>query len=156
MTNKTTALILCCLTSLLSAATSRAQDLQPWPATIPCRVQDGSNKYLWIMTLGQPQSALADGVFDPLSDQVKLKDGSVKSNYFRDTLKVPFYQPLEFIVLGDGKELWRNSHVKAGQVPVPIRLDITGVRTLTLQVKGPGSRSRLQADWVEPKLELRP
>jgi hypothetical protein len=47
------------------------------------------------MTLGQPQTALADGIFDPFSDQVRLKDGSVKSNYFRDTLKVPFYRPLD-------------------------------------------------------------
>ncbi|HUD84738.1 MAG TPA: NPCBM/NEW2 domain-containing protein, partial [Candidatus Saccharimonadales bacterium] len=63
---------------------------------------------------------------------------------------------LEFIVLGDGKELWRNSEVKSAQDPVPVRIDITGVRTLTLQVKGPGRRSRLQADWVEPKLERQP
>jgi hypothetical protein len=62
---------------------------------------------------------------------------------------------LEFSVLGDGKELWRSSQVKSGQDPVPVRIDVTGVRVLTLQVKGPGRRSRLQADWVEPKLEGR-
>lgn len=62
---------------------------------------------------------------------------------------------LEFSVLGDGRELWHNSQVKSGQDPVPVRIDVTGVRVLTLQVKGPGRRSRLQADWVEPKLEGR-
>jgi hypothetical protein len=60
-----------------------------------CRIQDGPNKDLWIMTLGQPETGLADGVFDPLSDQLTLKNGSIKSNYFRDVLKVPFYQPLD-------------------------------------------------------------
>jgi hypothetical protein len=71
MANETTALVLCCSLTLLVAA------------------------------LGQPQTALADGIFGPFSDQVRL----------------------------------------------------TGVRTLTVQVKSPGRRSRLQADWVEPKLE---
>lgn len=60
--------------------------------------------------------------------------------------------PLEFIVMGDGKEIWHKSEVVSGQDPVPVHLDITGVHTLTLQAKGPGRRSRLQADWVEPKL----
>jgi hypothetical protein len=63
---------------------------------------------------------------------------------------------LEFVVLGDGKELWRNNQVKSGNDPVPLRIDITGVRTLMLQVKGPGRRSRMQADWIEPKLESKP
>jgi len=63
---------------------------------------------------------------------------------------------LEFIVLGDGKELWRSAQIKSGNDPVPVHIDITGVRALTLQVKGPGRRSRLQADWVEPRLESHP
>jgi len=95
MANKSTALILGCFLALLGAAPTQAQDAPSWPCPIPCRVQDGANKDLWIMTLGQPPTVLADGVFDPISDQVKLKDGSVKSNYFRDTLKIPFYRPLD-------------------------------------------------------------
>ncbi len=66
-----------------------------WPYPIPCRIHDGTNKNLWIMTLGDPQSPLADGVFDPVSDQVKLNDGSVKSNYFKDSLDVASYHPLD-------------------------------------------------------------
>jgi hypothetical protein len=95
MANEITALVLCCSLALLGAAPGQTQNSQPWPCPIPCRVQDSPNKDLWIMTLGQPQTALADGIFDPSSDQVRLKDGSVKSNYFRDTLKVPFYRPLD-------------------------------------------------------------
>src|SRR5580658_272522 len=45
-----------CLLALLGIAASQAQPSQPWPGPIPCRVQDGPNKDLWIMTLGQPQS----------------------------------------------------------------------------------------------------
>src|SRR5580700_4224105 len=95
MAHKTTAVFLGCLLALWSAETSHAQKSASWPAPIPCRIQDGPNKDLWIMTLGQPQGLLADGVFDPVSDQVTLKDGSVKTYYFRDTLKVPFYRPLD-------------------------------------------------------------
>ncbi len=95
MANEKTVLALCFALALAGASQGQTQDSRPWPAPIPCRVQDGPNKDLWLMTLGQPRSILADGVFDPVSDQVTLKDGSVKSNYFRDTLKVPFYQPLD-------------------------------------------------------------
>jgi hypothetical protein len=95
MANETTALILCWSLALLGAAPTAAEDSQAWPGPMPCRVHDGPNKDLWIMTLGQARTALADGVFDPISDQVTLKDGSVKSNYFRDTLKVPYYRALD-------------------------------------------------------------
>jgi alpha-galactosidase len=63
---------------------------------------------------------------------------------------------LEFRILGDGKELWRSIQIQAGQVPVPVLIDITGVRMLSLQVKGPGHGLPLQADWVAPKLEFQP
>ena len=98
MAKVTTALVLCCLLALLGAASGQTQNSQSWPCPVPCRVQDGPNKDLWIMTLGQPQTALADGVFNPASDQVTLKDGRVKSNYFRDTLKVPLPAPGQIAV----------------------------------------------------------
>lgn len=47
------------------------------------------------MTLGNVETPIADGVFDPVKDEVTLKDGSVKTNYYRDVLGVKFYQPLD-------------------------------------------------------------
>src|SRR5215469_6381175 len=43
-----------------------------WPAPIPCRVRDGANRDLLVMTLGDVETPLADGVFDPLKDEVTL------------------------------------------------------------------------------------
>src|ERR1044071_5771863 len=66
-----------------------------WPHPIPCRIQDGANADLFVMTLGDVQTAIADGMFDPVKDEVALKDGSVKKNYYRDVLGVKNYQPLD-------------------------------------------------------------
>ncbi|MGZ8844402.1 MAG: NPCBM/NEW2 domain-containing protein [Pyrinomonadaceae bacterium] len=66
-----------------------------WPRPIPARIKDGANKDIVIMTLGNVETALADGVFDPLKDEVHLKDGSVKPNYYKDTLGVKFFQAID-------------------------------------------------------------
>src|SRR5579859_506869 len=78
--------------------TGAAQQARPedrWPREIPCRVHDGANPDLLIMTLGNVDTPLADGRFDPAKDQVRLKDGTVMTNYYRDILGVKFYQPLD-------------------------------------------------------------
>jgi NPCBM/NEW2 domain/Melibiase/Alpha galactosidase C-terminal beta sandwich domain len=72
-----------------------AQSLTPWPHVIPCRIEDGPNPDLFVMTLGPVETPIADGVFDPIKDQVTLQNGTVKSNYYRDVLGVKFYQPLD-------------------------------------------------------------
>ncbi|HLP77401.1 MAG TPA: NPCBM/NEW2 domain-containing protein, partial [Candidatus Paceibacterota bacterium] len=66
-----------------------------WPRVIPCRIQDGANPDLFVMTLGNVGTPIAQGAFDPVADLVRLKDGSVKSNYYRAVLGVPFYRPLD-------------------------------------------------------------
>jgi hypothetical protein len=63
---------------------------------------------------------------------------------------------MDFIVLGDGKELWRTNGFKAGSAPTPVQIDVTGLKTLTLQSKTSGRRSRLQADWAHPTLQRKP
>lgn len=68
---------------------------QVWPHPIPCRIQDNANPDLWFMTLGDVASPVATGTFDPVRDVVTLNDGTIKTNYFRDTLGVKFYQPLD-------------------------------------------------------------
>ena len=78
-----------------NGAAQTSTNTVPWPSPIPCRVQDGSNPDLFVMTLGRVQTPIADGTFDPVKDEVVLKDGRVRSNYYRDTLGVRFYQPLD-------------------------------------------------------------
>jgi hypothetical protein len=66
-----------------------------WPNPIPCRIQNSENPDLFVMTLGNVQTPLAQGMFDPIKDQVTLKDGDTKDNYYRDVLGVKNYQPLD-------------------------------------------------------------
>jgi len=66
-----------------------------WPHPVPCRIQDGTNQDLFVMTLGDVATTIADGVCDPVKDEVTLNDGTVKANYYRDVLDVKQYQPLD-------------------------------------------------------------
>jgi len=74
-----------------SATTAR----QPWPRSLPARIRDGANKDLLVMTLGPVNPAIADGMFDPLKDEVRLKDGTTIKNYYRDTLKIKYFKPID-------------------------------------------------------------
>jgi hypothetical protein len=84
------------------------------------------------------------GAFNRFSAQVALDD----------EVKPP--RPVEavFEVWGDGKRLWKSEAVKSGQAPVPVDVDVTGVRLLTLKVlagsDGPNSD---HADWLEARLQ---
>jgi len=66
-----------------------------WPHPIPCRIQDGNNPDLFMMTLGDVDTPLAQGTFDPVKDQVTLKDGTVKEDYYKKTLGLPYYRPID-------------------------------------------------------------
>jgi hypothetical protein len=59
----------------------------------------------------------------------------------------------EFIVLADGKELWRSGALKRLDEPKPVDLGIAGVDRLILRTEGSGGRRQhAQADWIEPKV----
>jgi len=47
------------------------------------------------MTLGEVETSLADGVLDPQADRVTLKDGKVIENYYKSTLGVKYFQPID-------------------------------------------------------------
>jgi hypothetical protein len=80
---------------LLQPTPSPAQSPPAWPRPIPCRIQDSANPDLFVMTLGDVQTPLAQGIFDPVKDEVTLNDGSQKPHYYRDVLGVKFYAPLD-------------------------------------------------------------
>jgi len=61
----------------------------------PCRIRDGANPDLFIMTLGNVETPLAQGRFNPAQDQVRLNDGTILDNYYRDTLGIKFYRPMD-------------------------------------------------------------
>src|SRR5215468_2668038 len=93
-----------CLTILLAALLSipsavAAQvpaDPKPaWPHPVPCRVKDSDNRDLFVKTLGDVSPSIADGTFDPLKDEVRLKDGAAISAYYRDKLKVKYFKPID-------------------------------------------------------------
>src|SRR5689334_9837785 len=60
------------------------QPKRGWPYPVPLRVRDGANRNLMVMTLGDVQPSLADGMYDPTADKATLKDGSVIEHYYRD------------------------------------------------------------------------
>ncbi len=62
---------------------------------VPCRVRDGANPDLFVMTLGAIQTPLAQGRFYPDKDQVRLTDGKVMDHYYRDDLGVKYYKPID-------------------------------------------------------------
>ncbi|MBE0674071.1 MAG: alpha-galactosidase [Bacteroidales bacterium] len=70
-------------------------DPRKWPFPIPARIKDGTNPDLFVMTLGDVKTPLADGIFDPVKDEVRLNDGKIIKNYYRDTLGVEFYRPMD-------------------------------------------------------------
>ncbi len=76
-------------------APGAAASEQTWPHPIPARIRDTDASDLFIMTLGDVQTPLADGIYDPIKDQVTLKDGSVLRDYYRETLKVRYFKPID-------------------------------------------------------------
>ena len=72
-----------------------SQSPKVWPHPFPCRVQDSGNPDLFLMTLGDVETPLAQDVYDPRTDEATLKDGTVKKGLFKDALGVKFFTPLD-------------------------------------------------------------
>ena len=81
------------------ACARRSAPAQPekaaWPTAVPCRIQDGGNLDLFLMTLGDVETPLSQGIYDPRTDDVTLNDGTVMRRYFQDTLGIKYYTPLD-------------------------------------------------------------
>lgn len=57
---------------------------------------------------------------------------------------------VEFIVRGDGKDLFRSGPVKGGEPAREVRVGLDGVRTLELVVDSLGDANSDHANWLEP------
>ncbi|HET7746450.1 MAG TPA: NPCBM/NEW2 domain-containing protein [Vicinamibacteria bacterium] len=77
------------------AAAVEAGPVTPWPRPIPARLRPPGRDEVLVTTLGEVETPLAEGTFDPVADRLTLKDGRVIEHYYRDTLKVPFYAPVD-------------------------------------------------------------
>jgi alpha-galactosidase len=61
---------------------------------------------------------------------------------------------VEFVVIGDGKELWKSGVLHAGDAAKECAVDLSGVKALTLKVSDAGDGTDYDhADWVNAKLE---
>ncbi|HSB26222.1 MAG TPA: NPCBM/NEW2 domain-containing protein, partial [Pyrinomonadaceae bacterium] len=82
------------------------------------------------------------GLFDTFSAFVGVDDATGNQN-----------AAIEFVILGDDKELWRSGPMKKSDTAKALQIDLTGVRHLVLRVsggEGQGSQARILADWVNP------
>jgi hypothetical protein len=60
-----------------------------------------------------------------------------------------------FLVLGDGKVLWKSSPMDAAGEVQECRVDVAGVKVLELRVDCPGTNVNAQAVWLEPRILLK-
>ncbi|MEY4917791.1 MAG: hypothetical protein RL616_1704 [Verrucomicrobiota bacterium] len=61
---------------------------------------------------------------------------------------------IEFVVTGDGKELWKSGTMRAGNAAKVCEVDLTGVKALKLQVTDAGDGIAWDhADWADAKFE---
>ncbi len=75
--------------------TSLAGPVSDWPRPIPIRVEPDGRDDLMITTLGTITTPLADGVYDPVLDQVTLNDGKVINDYYQNSLGIRYYKPID-------------------------------------------------------------
>jgi hypothetical protein len=85
----------CRMTTREMEAAAYAGPVTPWPRPVPVRVKPEARDDLFITTLGQVETPLADGTFDPVEDRVTLRDGSIIRDYYKEHLEVPFYRPID-------------------------------------------------------------
>lgn len=65
------------------------------PKSGPCRIRDGQNPDLFVMTLGDVVPPIAQGTYDPATDMVTMADGTLKPHYFRETLGLAYFHPMD-------------------------------------------------------------
>jgi hypothetical protein len=75
-------------------------------APFPCRIHDSDNSDLFITTLGDVRTPLAQGVFDPEMDRVNLNGGTAIDDYYKDSLGIKFYAPIDKSVFATPPSGW--------------------------------------------------
>jgi hypothetical protein len=78
--------------------------------------------------------------------------GAPKSPAVRGHLRAP----LTFVVVGDGKVLWKSRPVDTTRSVQDCKVDVSGVGELELRVACPGPADNAHAVWLEPRVVLKP
>ncbi|HSL22442.1 MAG TPA: NPCBM/NEW2 domain-containing protein [Vicinamibacterales bacterium] len=79
----------------LRKTTASAGPVSAWPQPIPVRLKPPAGDGVLVTTLGDVTTPLANGTFDPVADRVTTTDGRTLEDYFRKTLEIPFYAPID-------------------------------------------------------------
>jgi len=66
-----------------------------WPHPFPCRIKGTTDDDIMFMTLGNVETPVAEGIFDPSKDEVILHNGEKINDYFKDSLGIRFYKPID-------------------------------------------------------------
>jgi len=87
------------------------------------------------------------GLYDQFSTEVGLDDASGDN------------ATAEFVVLGDGKKVWRSGELRKSDSSQPVEIKVTGIHKLTLRTTSStgatgagGRRNRAQVDWAVPNV----
>jgi hypothetical protein len=99
---------------------------------------------------GEPYDA-GIGTHAPSSWKLSL-DG--KATEFRALVGVNDGSPgaVEFVVRGDGKDLFRSGTLRGGDVAKVVRVNLVGVQQLELYVDALGDTTSDHADWINPEI----
>ena len=68
-------------------------ELAKLPEKILCRIDDEKNPDLMVMTLGNVDTPLADGIFYPYEDRAVLKHGKEIRSYYKVRLGIKYFRP---------------------------------------------------------------
>lgn len=119
---------------------------------IPCRVRDGANPDVMVMTLGDARTALAQGVFDPAQDRVRLVGGRLLPDYYRRRLGIRFFQPLDKRRFPLPPSGWCSWYCHYGKVTAA---DIrTGAHFIAAHLKAFGMRyCQIDDGWQHPAFD---
>lgn len=104
--------------------------------------------YSYGLALNPNSDTLCHVTYD-LGGKVRRFSGSVAMNDSAGT----FAATVTFIIVGDGKELWRSKPLRSTRVLQDFSVIVKNVRTLDLQVKCDGTGHNAHCVWVEPRVQ---
>jgi hypothetical protein len=84
---------------------------------------------------------------------VALNDSSGAPGRRPGVGKIP--TPVTFLVLGDGKELWKSKPVDTARIVQECKVNVSAVDVLELRVDCPGSSVNAHPVWLEPHVLLK-
>ena len=109
------------------------------------------------LTLGGQEFARGFGTHSESSLRVNLGGQAQKFSArvgIDDEVNKNVAASVEFVVRGDGRDLWKSGVMKAGVAAKICEVDLTGVQTLLLEVTDAGDGTTYDhADWADAKFE---